>query len=122
MESFPRGTLLKGRNGERIPRRAVARRLMRPNSLQGKIMARQRRLCRRARVDIANELIEIRTTILNLLWKAEEALEGTGMTKDRADAYWLYHIRDSLGDDGNRYTYNIQNTIDELLGEEDEDD
>jgi hypothetical protein len=73
----------------------------------------------------ADDLTEIQAEMIDLLDRARTLLRGTGMAKERAEAYWLAHVETALSDDhdylgGSMVT--MVDTIQELRGEDDEDD
>lgn len=75
--------------------------------------------------ELADELEEIKAQMLDLLQEAEGLLRGTGVILDRARSYWLAHIRTALDDDhdylgGSMHT--MQDSIDELMGDENEEE
>jgi hypothetical protein len=72
----------------------------------------------------ADELAEIQAEMVDLLDRARALLRGTGMVKERAEAYWLAHVETALSDDhdylgGSMVT--MADTIQELRGEDDDD-
>ena len=72
-------------------------------------------------------MIEIREEVLTLVDEAFGMLRGLGVIEERARCYWVGHVKCAMASDEypTRYETTIQNTIDdleELEGEEDDDD
>lgn len=86
---------------------------------------RQANLTAEERAERADELAEIKAGMHELIDRARGLLRGTGITGDRARAYWLAHILTALDDDhgylgGSMCT--MDDTIRELGGDDEEDD
>jgi hypothetical protein len=71
----------------------------------------------------ADDLAEIQAEMIDLLDRARTLLRGTGMAKERAEAYWLVHVETALSDDHGYLggsTVTMADTIQELRGEDEE--
>jgi hypothetical protein len=71
----------------------------------------------------ADDLAEIQAEMIDLLDRARTLLRGTGMAKERAEAYWLAHVEMALSDDHGYLggsTVTMADTIRELRGEDEE--
>ena len=67
--------------------------------------------------EIAERLAEIKHEVKELMDEAGDLLQGTGIIKQRAEAYWLAHILCALDNDHrwmSRETCTMQSAVDEL--------
>lgn len=65
----------------------------------------------------AMKLEEIQDQVLELIYEARDLLEGTGITQQRAERYWLGHILTALLFDESYVgssMFTMQDTINEL--------
>jgi hypothetical protein len=73
----------------------------------------------------AERLNEIKEEIKAFLGEAKRMLRGTGITWERARSYWFAHILGAL-DEENEYMggsmFTMQDTINELMGKDEEDE
>ena len=63
----------------------------------------------------AEEIEEMSLEILHILEDMERLLQGTGVIRDRARAYWLAHIREAVS--GRAAMCSIRDTVEEMREE-----